>query len=351
MPDDASTSRLQSVGFGSLSPGSSPSASPVNLVAAPYSALVTPRGLDLLGTQPVDLGNASMPSLPSGISAPTRIDLSNPANDPLGVVNPPPATITSGLSTTAMFPGLSAAENMATLSAVSPPSPSPAVIDGTVDSRVRIALPPKAGNYYKLKQGTAPQLLAILQTTDGVLFPFQPAVDITYKANYESMAPVHSNFAFWAYKNSSIDAITLSGSFFVRTPSEGHYVIAAIQFLRAVTMMFTGQDGRASSPWQVAPGTPPQVVRLFGMGFAGLDNMPAVVTSVTTRFPEEVDYVTVLIPGTTAAIGSQGLESVKIPVQIDILVVLQPIFSRAFASRFSAIDFSTGQQRLLGPHK
>jgi len=108
------------------------------------------------------------------------------------------------------------------------------------DKRVRISMFPNSPKIFY--NDPKNNLLNILAATGGLVFPFQPKVDISYSANYDSTEVVHSNFAFKSYKNSEMKAIDLSCNFPVRTPYEGQYVIAAIHFLRCLTMMFTGND-------------------------------------------------------------------------------------------------------------
>jgi hypothetical protein len=181
-------------------------------------------------------------------------------------------------------------------------------------------------------------LMAPLQTTNGVVFPFQPSVQLGYNAQYTATELTHSNFAFFSYKNSSFQPITLSCEFPCRSPFEGRYVIAAMTFLRACTFMFTGQDDTLA-------GSPPPVLRLTGMGFGGLDTIPCVLTNVTTEYPDNVDYVTV---GITTSSGGV-IEYVKVPTSTRITTTLQPIFSRDFATTFSTKLFGLGAERLIGP--
>lgn len=204
------------------------------------------------------------------------------------------------------------------------------------DQRVRISLAPGSPNiYYKDSANT---LLAPLADTNGVLFPVQPAAMLGYSANYEQVQVTHSNFAYFAYQNSQINTIDLGCEFPVRSPYDGWYVLAAMNFLRAITFMFTGNDGNYA-------GAPPPIVRLTGMGFGGFDNIPVVITNVQTTYPENVDYVTVSVPTTVGG----GLEYVKVPTSVAISVGCQPVFSRAFASNFSALGYGSAADRLLGP--
>jgi hypothetical protein len=179
-------------------------------------------------------------------------------------------------------------------------------------------------------------LLNILQSTNGVIFPLQPIVNIQYSAQYEEQSLTHSNFSYWSYKNSSIKPIDLIGEFPIKTPYDGQYVLAALHFLRSLTFMFTGWD----APYA---GAPPMVVSLSGMGFGGLDNIPVVISNVTTTYPDNVDYVSIAIPGLQN-------EIIKLPTQMSIAVSCIPVFSRSFASLFSNFSYSLGGQRLVGPN-
>jgi hypothetical protein len=224
------------------------------------------------------------------------------------------------------------------LSASSTPTPTVTLSGEPLnDKRVRISmLPNSPAIFYTDPNNTL--LYSYLTATNGVLFPFQPKVDISFSANYQPQKVIQSNFMFYSYENSEIKAIDLTCDFPVRNPYEGAYVIAAITFLRALTLMFTGND----TEYGLA-GSPPLIVRLLGMGFGGLDYIPIAVTNVATSYPDNVDYVTIPIPGLNN-------ELTKVPTMTTITINCIPMFSRAFASQFSTIDFSTGIQRLLGPY-
>jgi hypothetical protein len=209
------------------------------------------------------------------------------------------------------------------------------------DKRVRLSMMPNSPEiFYRDSNNT---LLSILSSTNGVLFPFQPTVTISYSANYDHQEVTHSNFVYHAYKNSEIKAIDLTCDFPVRTPYEGQYVIAAEHFLRSLTLMFTGMDTNVGSGGIDLSGAPPMVVNLSGMGFGGLDDIPVAITNVTTTYPDNVDYVTISIPGLKN-------ELAKVPTQMTITISAIPMFSRSYASAFGVEDFSNGTTRLLGPN-
>jgi hypothetical protein len=207
------------------------------------------------------------------------------------------------------------------------------------DKRVRISMMSKSPNiFYKDTQNA---LLAPLATTNGVLFPFQPKIDLSFSANYDNQEVIHSNFAYKFYKNSEIKAIDISGNFIVKTAWEGLYVISAIHFLRCLTLMFTGNDSNVGGINMA--GSPPLVVKLSGMGFNGLDSIPVAITNVTSSYPDNVDFLTIAVPALSG-------ELVRVPTQSTISINCVPMFSRAYASAFGLKDFSYGTTRLLGPN-
>lgn len=212
------------------------------------------------------------------------------------------------------------------------------------DKRVRISMMPNSpAIFYKDINNTL--LYNYLGATNGVLFPFQPKVDISFSANYQAQRVTQSNFAFWSYENSEMKPFELTCDFPVRNPFEGQYVISAITFLRALTFMFTGQDNNVNNNQLNFAGSPPMIVALNGMGFCGLDNIPIVITNVTTSYPDNVDYVTITMPG----VNTLANEIMKLPSLMTISVSCTPVFSREFASQFGAINFAYGAARLQGP--
>ena len=234
-----------------------------------------------------------------------------------------------------------------TLNLFSGASPTPIVtLAGAPlnDKRVRVSMMPNSPPIFYRDTGNS-LLYTYLGPTNGVLFPFQPKVDISFAASYQAQRVTQSNFVFYSYENSELKPFDLTCDFPVRNPYEGQYVIAAITFLRSLTMMFTGMDNTIeNNSWNLA-GSPPLVVSLNGMGFGGLDNLPVVITNVTTSFRDDVDYVTITLP----SISNLATETIKVPTMMTISISCTPMFSRDFASSFSALDFSSGARRLLGP--
>ena len=131
--------------------------------------------------------------------------------------------------------------------------------------------------------GAGPGILAPLVGTNGVVFPYTPQVQMSYRAKYNSYELVHSNYRGAFYQNSSVDDISIRGTFTAQDTNEAAYVLAVIHFFRSVTKMFYGQDKQR--------GAPPPLVYLSGLGDYQFNNHPAVVTSFDYSLPADVDYI------------------------------------------------------------
>ena len=198
------------------------------------------------------------------------------------------------------------------------------------DWRVKLSLP---------SQFSADNLLAPLKDNNGLVFPYTPTIILGYTANYNSLQPVHTNYPFQIYENSSVQEIVITGDFTVENAADGQYWIAAIHYLRSVTKMFYG-NGENS-------GQPPPRVKLNGYGDYVFNNVPCVVTNFTVDLPADVDYISVPMnvtaptdgDGRTSAAG-QGVAWV--PSSSLITVTVQPTYSRTTVSKFNLNDFVNG---------
>lgn len=152
------------------------------------------------------------------------------------------------------------------------------------DWRVRLQLAAGANYLYKAgNNGSAAGILQPLYDTDGVVFPYTPQIDTSYTAKYDNYDLVHSNYRGYFYKSSSVDNLTVRGTFTAQDTKEAQYLLAVIHFFRSVTKMFYGQDAQA--------GTPPPLVYLSGLGQYQFNNHPCVVSNFTYNLPNDVDYI------------------------------------------------------------
>lgn len=148
------------------------------------------------------------------------------------------------------------------------------------DWRVRLRLAPGATYLYKDADN---KLLAPLAASDGVVFPYMPSIGTTYSANYDQTDLVHSNYKGYYYRNSAVDAVSITGKFTAQDTFEANYMLAVIHFFRSVTKMFYGQDYQR--------GAPPPLVFLSGLGEYQFNNHPCVVNSFNYSLPADVDYI------------------------------------------------------------
>jgi hypothetical protein len=148
------------------------------------------------------------------------------------------------------------------------------------DWRVMLRLAPGATYLYNAADAG---LLAPLKTTNGVVFPYTPAISTAYKANYSNYDLTHSNYRGYFYQNSYTDAVTLTATFTAQSTSDAAYVLAVIHFFRSVTKMFYGQDAQR--------GSPPPLVFLSGLGDYQFNNHPCLVSTFNYTLPADVDYI------------------------------------------------------------
>lgn len=152
------------------------------------------------------------------------------------------------------------------------------------DWRVRLSLAPGADYLYKVGQGAA-GILNPLQATDGVIFPYTPAISVSYNAGYDATDVTHSNYKFFSYKNSNVDNVTITADFTAQDTAEAQYLLAVIHFFRSVTKMFYGKDPGPG------PGVPPPLCYLNGLGSFQFDWHPLVINNFTYALPTDVDYI------------------------------------------------------------
>ena len=166
------------------------------------------------------------------------------------------------------------------------------------DWRVRLSLAPSASYLYKV--AGPGDLLEPLKATDGVIFPYSPTINTSYRANYEASEVTHSNYKLQFYKNSSVDDVSITADFTAQDTVEANYMLAVIHFFKSITKMFYGQDNEPRA------GTPPPLLYLSGYGAYQFDNHPLVVTQFTYNLPNDVDYIRA---GSTNSWGGSSVEA------------------------------------------
>jgi hypothetical protein len=207
---------------------------------------------------------------------------------------------------------------------------------GENDWRVSLSIPP-------IMQGMPKALLSPLtRTNNRMVFPFTPSIIFSHSASYNALQPIHTNYPFFNYQSSAVDAITIAGDFFVENNIDAQYWIAAVTYLRTVTKMFYGNGDNV--------GNPPPIIKLNGYGEFVFNDVPCVVTSFNIDLPQDVDYIKATMSGGTDEgtadyypdPTSQSGPDTWVPSQSLISVTVQPIYSRATQSEFNLNDFVSG---------
>ena len=157
--------------------------------------------------------------------------------------------------------------------------------ENNADWRVKLRLAPLADYLYKAPNSG---ILSPLLATDGVLFPYTPTINTSYKANYSAADITHSNYKGYFYQGSSVEPVIISCPFTAQSTAEAEYLLAVIHFFKSVTKMFYGQDPQR--------GSPPPLVYLTGLGEFQFNEHPCVVTSFTYDLPADVDYIRAYSP-------------------------------------------------------
>jgi hypothetical protein len=245
------------------------------------------------------------------------------------------------------------------------------------DWRVRLALAPGATYLYKAKDKG---ILAPLDKTDGVIFPYTPTINVVYAANYDAQSITHSNYRVYQYQNSSIDSVTIAGTFTCQDVFEARYLLGVIHFFRSMTKMFYGQDDNPKN------GTPPPLCYIYGMGGYQFDALPLAITGFTYNLPNDVDYIPTtgaspagtpqpIVPNNNTngsanflsgaarllgiGVGAGGTplpptypstpasineETTWVPTKIELSITCAPVLSRNMVSnKFSLKDYASGK--------
>ena len=180
---------------------------------------------------------------------------------------PPAAGLTAGITTAA---GGASAQDLANFTA-------------RADWRVRLALAPESKYLYNNQNNAG--ILAPLQKTDGVIFPYTPAINVSYAAQYDPTKLTHSNYTMFQYTSSSVDSVSITCDFTAQDVFEANYMLAVIHFFRSMTKMFYGQDSDPKN------GTPPPLCYLYGLGGFQFDALPLAINGFNYVLPQDVDYI------------------------------------------------------------
>lgn len=196
------------------------------------------------------------------------------------------------------------------------------------DWRVRLSLSPGAKSAGYLYWASPAGILAPLQATDGVIFPYTPAISVQYNATYDPTELTHSNYKFFTYRGSAVDSVTIGCDFTAQDTFEAEYLLAVIHFFRSITKMFYGLDQNPKN------GTPPPLCYLSGLGAFQFDAHPLAIQSFTYSLPTDVDYIIAGSTSTPAGVNRQNNPSQGKPGE--------SLMAQAAATRLSSSGLNPG---------
>lgn len=208
------------------------------------------------------------------------------------------------------------------------------------DWKVRISVASGSGILYNSVVDSG--ILGPLSQSNGVIFPYTPEIIVTHMANYSPQKFIHSNYNQFAYENSEVQNIQISGDFTAQNANEAAYVLACIYFFRSATKMFFGRNSKNA-------GNPPPIVFLNGYGKHYFPNVPCIITNFSHAMPGEVDYISTSgeLNYYEDELGQRGytrpVSETRVPTISKITVNLNPVYSKSRISEFGLEDFAKGK--------
>ena len=230
----------------------------------------------------------------------------------------------------------------------------------TEDWGVKLTLP--ATTYSELFGNSPIMDKESIGVRNGMRWPVTPFINMSHSANYDSRAVIHNNYPYYAYQNSQIDQITISGSFPVNDQKSGLNFLGTLHFLRTVTKMYYGAES-------INQGNPPPVCRLNGYGDFVYKNVPVIITNFNVELREQIDYIGITVPtggqasefttiqdvtGMATAENTRDAEESSgsvnyVPTDSLIAVTCLPIYSRnKITNEFTLKKFAQGDLRKDG---
>jgi len=192
------------------------------------------------------------------------------------------------------------------------------------DQRVIIRVPPKY--LTRMTRGAKISSNSFhLQDAGGIIFPYTPSISYSYKAEYTTQTPIHTNFAQNFYKNSSLSEISISGKFTVENGADAHTYLSTVLLIKSLMRMRSG----GALTGDIDSGSTPPVCRLSAYGDAMISNVPVVIKDFRVELPDNIDYFSYNGFG----------ETNTVPTISTIQIVCLPMYSRDEMQQFSVDTF------------
>jgi hypothetical protein len=172
-------------------------------------------------------------------------------------------------------------------------------------------------------------ILTILHSTQGIVFPYTPTITESQSAEYAQTQLVSSNQDYYAYKTTGSTKINVTGDFILETQYDGEYMLAVIHFMRVITKSHFGKRDTAKA------GLPPPILHLSAYGKYMYDHLPVILASRNITFDHDIDYINV-----TDGQGFVTKVPKKFSLSLELIVQNTP---RRMREEFNLDEFRTGQ--------
>jgi hypothetical protein len=156
-------------------------------------------------------------------------------------------------------------------------------------------------------------VLSPLRSTNGVVFPYSPTVQIGHSASYGSYDTTHSVYQQQYYINTPNPTYSITGTFSSQTLEDAQYTAAALHFFKSC---LKGEFG--GNTYDTA-GVPPAICKFSTYGAVHAKNIPVIVRSFSYTLTEDAEYVTVPMP----VVGDVDIPSICL-VTLDLVAQYPP---------------------------
>lgn len=171
-------------------------------------------------------------------------------------------------------------------------------------------------------------LLAPLASTQGVVFPYSPTVQLGHSASYGSYDTTHSVYQQQYYINTPNPTYSITGTFTAQTDEDAYYTAAALHFFKACLKGEFGGNSYATA------GVPPAICKFTTYGALHAMNVPVVVRGFSYTLTEDAEYIAFQMPN----VGTIEIPSVVL-VTLDLVTQYPPNKVR---DEFNLSDYKSG---------
>lgn len=197
------------------------------------------------------------------------------------------------------------------------------------DTKVRLFAPRGRENAIYGHPDKFNNILTILHSTQGIVFPYTPTITETQNVEYAQTSLVSSNQDYYAYKTTGSTKITVAGDFVLENQYDAEYMLAVVHFFRVMAKSHFGKRDTTKA------GLPPPILNFSGYGKYMYDHLPVIITSRTLPFDGDIDWIDV--------VDGQGYVT-KVPKKFNLSLELTVQNTpRKLREEFNLDEFRTGQ--------